>query len=194
MTLDNPRLRVTAMGLLWLALVCEVVWLALHRTRPVGSLIRPLIFVSAFLLVAVTAGRVRWIALVGRLTVAGAFLSALLPRFQDFGGFIVYTGRVNAFLPRTVIPTIAVVATIAECTLCVAMILGLETKWAAAGSAILLCLFATAMTGSGLSHASWAVYVLSAGALVLATTDASVLSVDGHIASRRRSSRPDSAA
>jgi hypothetical protein len=50
------------------------------------------------------------------------------------------------------------------------------------------------MTTSGLSQASWAVYVLSAGALVLATTDASFLSVDGHVASRRRSSRPDYAA
>ena len=38
---------------------------------------------------------------------------------------------------------------------------------------------------SGLSQAGWAVYVLSAGALVLATTDASLLSVDSLIASIR---------
>jgi uncharacterized membrane protein YphA (DoxX/SURF4 family) len=185
MPLNNSRTKAAVLGLLWLALVCEIVWLGLHRSRPLGSLTRPLIFVGAFLPVAVTAGRVRWVTLLGRLTVAGAFLSALIPRFQDFSGFIAYTGRVNAFLPPTVIPALAVVATIAECTLCAAMLLGLRTKWAAAGSGMLLCLFATAMTISGLSQASWAVYVLSAGALVLAMTDASWLSVDSVITSRR---------
>jgi hypothetical protein len=34
------------------------------------------------------------------------------------------------------------------------------------------------MTISGLSQAEWAVYVLSAGAFALTTTDASLLSVD----------------
>ena len=41
------------------------------------------------------------------------------------------------------------------------------------------------MTISGLSQAEWAVYVLSAGALALSTTDASLLSVDSVIASAR---------
>jgi hypothetical protein len=40
------------------------------------------------------------------------------------------------------------------------------------------------MTISGLSQASWAVYVLSAGAAALTTADASLLSVDSVLASR----------
>jgi hypothetical protein len=58
------------------------------------------------------------------------------------------------------------------------MLSGIKVRWAAGGSAGLLFLFATAMTISGLPQASWAVYVLSAAAFALTTTDASLFSVD----------------
>ena len=120
-----------------------------------------------------------------RLIVAGAFLTALTSRAGNWDGFVRYTARVNSFLPHEVIPAVAVLATIIECVLCPSMLFGINTRWAARGSAALLFLFATAMTISGLSQAEWAVYVLSAGALALSTTDASLLSVDSVIASAR---------
>ena len=183
---DQSRLTAAAFGLLWIALVIQIGWTILNLSRPISSLTRPLIFTAGLLLVATTGGRIRWIALLGRLVVGGAFLSAILPRFSDFRGFVALTGRVNSFLPHQVIPTLAVLATVAECVLCVAMLLGIKTRWASGGSAVLLCLFATAMTISGLSQADWAVYVLSAGAFALATTDASLLSVDSFMASTSR--------
>jgi putative oxidoreductase len=181
---DRVRLAAVAFGLLWIALVAQIAWTVQHVSPPPrGGLTRPLIFTGGFLLVAVTWGRVRWIALLGRLVVGGAFLSALLDRFSDFAGFVRLTGLVNSFLPRPVIPTVAVLATVIECVLCVTILLGIKTRWAARGSAVLLFLFATAMTISGLSQATWAVYVLSAGAFALATSDASLLSVDSFVAS-----------
>jgi uncharacterized membrane protein YphA (DoxX/SURF4 family) len=167
-----------ALGVLWIALVVQIWWTVQHLSWPASRLQRPVIFTVAMMMLGITRGRVGWSALVARLVVASAFLMALLDRFGDFADFIRYTGRVNSFLPSAVIPTVAVVATVCEGLLCVTMLLGIGTRWAAAGSAVLLCLFATAMTISGLSQATWAVYVLSAGALVLATTDASLLSVD----------------
>jgi uncharacterized membrane protein YphA (DoxX/SURF4 family) len=175
--------RATAFALLWIALVIQIAWTIRNASLPISSLLRPLIFTGGFLVVAMTWGRIRWITLLGRLVVGGAFLSAILPRFSNFQGFVRYTARVNSFLPHEVIPTLAVLATVFECVLCVAMLLGIKTRWASAGSAVLLCLFATAMTMSGLSQAEWAVYVLAAGAFALATTDASLLSVDSVMAS-----------
>ena len=93
-------------------------------------------------------------------------------RFDDFGRFINYAGQVNSFLPSAVIPSLAVVATVLEVVFCAALIIGAGTRWAALASAILLCLFATAMTLSGLDQFEWAVYVLSAGAWVAAASDA----------------------
>jgi len=56
--------------------------------------------------------------------IAGAFLLALWNRFDDFNGFIRYTGVVNSFMPRIVIPGLAVLATIAELTCCLSMLVG----------------------------------------------------------------------
>jgi len=89
-------------------------------------------------------------------------------------------------MPRAVIPTLAVLATIAEVAFGLTVLLGISIRNAAIGSAILLFLFATAMTISGLSQFAYAVYLMSAAALSLATIDASLLSVDS--LTRRRHS------
>jgi uncharacterized membrane protein YphA (DoxX/SURF4 family) len=170
---------------LWVALIAEAVWIVLNVSRPIGGLTRPLLFTCGFLLVAVGRGKAGWIGLLGRLVIAGAFLSALPGRFSNWPGFVRYAGRVNSFLPQEIIPPVAAVATALECVLCAAILLGFKTRWAAAGSSALLFLFATAMTVSGLSQAEWAVYVLSAGAFALATIDASFLSVDRLLAAPR---------
>ena len=142
------------------------------------ALWRPLAFTTAFLLVAVTRGEVRLINALGRLTIAGAFLSALWNRFDNFSGFIRYAARVLSFVPASLVPMLAVIATACEVGLCAAMLFGFRTRWASGASGLLLFMFATSMVISGLSQFEWAVYVLATGAFVLTTVDATLFSID----------------
>jgi uncharacterized membrane protein YphA (DoxX/SURF4 family) len=151
----------------------------------------PLEFAMPFLLLVLTAGRVRWIASILRLPIAIAFLQAVSDRigllgkpgtpgvaWGDFAHFVLYAGQVNSFMPRVSIPMLAVLATIFETTCGVTLLLGIRLRLAAAGSAALLFLFATAMTISGLSQFEYGVYAMSAGAWALSTVDASLVSMD----------------
>jgi hypothetical protein len=52
-------------------------------------------------------------------------------------------------------------------------------------------MFATSMVISGLSQFEWAVYVLSTGALVLATADATRFSLDAVLSGRSRRAAVD---
>lgn len=104
----------------------------------------------------------------------------------DIAGFVRYTGRALSFMPSESIWLLAVAATVCEVSLCTAMFVGIKTRWASAGSAILLFMFATSMVISGLSQFEWAVYVLAAGALMLATVDATRLSLDSIVFGRER--------
>lgn len=198
-------IKTLAFVLLWLALIAQIAWMLVrlfHAHIPLASMWYPLVFVIACLLLALTNGRVRWIATLLRVLIPLAFLQAVGDRFGLFGGpgtpgvswgdfahFIAYTGVVNAFLPRALIPTLAVLATICEITFGITMLLGISIRNAAIGSAILLFCFATAMTISRLSQFSYAVYLMSAGALSLAAIDASFLSIDALLRRRQRHSR-----
>lgn len=90
---DRSRWALAAFGLLWIALIIQIAWTIFYTSRPVGALTRPLIFTGEFLLVALTRGRVRWIALLGRLVVGGGFLKALLERPGDWDQFVRHTAR-----------------------------------------------------------------------------------------------------
>ena len=147
---------------------------------------RPLTFSTAFLLVAATRGEIRIINTIGRVTIAIAFLLALWSRLLNFSGFVRYAESVLSFMPTSTVPLLAVAATICEVSLCAAMFIGLKTRWASAASAILLLMFATSMVASGLSQFEWAVYVLAAGAFVLATADATLFGVDAILFSKER--------
>lgn len=81
-------------------------------------------------------------------------------------------------MPAASVAPLAVAATICEVTLCLAMLVGFKTRLASAASALLLLMFATSMVISGLNQSEWAVYVLAAGAFVLATADATLFGVD----------------
>jgi uncharacterized membrane protein YphA (DoxX/SURF4 family) len=172
------------------ALAAQIVW-TVWQVMTVGFafhvLWRPLAFTTVFLLVAVTRGAVRFINALGRVTIASAFLLALWNRFDNFSGFIRYAGLVLSFMPAPVVPRLAVIATACEVSLCVAMFFGFRTRWASAGSAILLFMFATSMVISGLSQFDWAVYVLAAGAFMLATVDATLLSIDSIVLTKDES-------
>jgi uncharacterized membrane protein YphA (DoxX/SURF4 family) len=170
-----------ALMVLAAALAAQIVW-TVWQSVTVGfvfdALWRPLAFTTVFLLVAVTRGTVRFINTLGRVTIASSFLLALWDRFDNFSRFIRYAGLVLSFMPSNSVPFLALIATACEVSLCVAMFLGFKTRWASAGSAILLFMFATSMVVSGLSQFGWAVYVLAAGALTLTTVDATLLSID----------------
>ena len=182
--------RMPALIVLAAALAAQVVWTAAQVMTSgfaFGVLWRPLAFTTVFFFVAVTRGQVRLINALGRVTIACAFLLALWNRFDSFSRFIRYAGRVLLFMPSNAVPLLAVIATACEVSLCVAMFFGFKTRWASAGSAILLFMFATSMVISGLSQFDWAVYVLAAGAVTLTTVDTTLLSIDSIVLKKEKS-------
>jgi len=202
------RIKPIAFALLWAALIAQAIWMTAHHFRlhePWSSMSYPLTYAAPFLLLALTGGRIRGIASLLRLPLAVAFLDAVADRlgllgphgtpgvaWGDFAHFISYTARLNAFMPAATIPALAVLATIGETTFGIALIFGIYLPVAAIGSATLLFLFATAMTIAGFSQFSYGVYLMAAGALALSTVDASLLSMDSFLQSRRNNFEPDS--
>jgi uncharacterized membrane protein YphA (DoxX/SURF4 family) len=94
-----------------------------------------------------------------RMALGAAFLSAVADRFGlwgppgkqgvawgDFAHFTQYAGKVNSFLPARVIPALAWIATVCEATFGLGLILGIYKRAVTLGSAMLLLLFALAMT------------------------------------------------
>lgn len=113
-----------------------------------------------------------------RIALGSAFLSAVAGRFGIWSGhvdwahferFIGRTAEVNAFMPAFTIPFLAWAATVAEITLGVALIAGIQLRWSALGAAVLLAMFGTAMAISlGVkSPLDASVFSASAGALLL---------------------------
>jgi uncharacterized membrane protein YphA (DoxX/SURF4 family) len=64
----------------------------------------------------------------------------------DWTYFVAYTAKVNSFLPSSLAPALAVIATAAEGLLGIALILGIFRRPVAIASAVLFALFAGAMT------------------------------------------------
>lgn len=114
-----------------------------------------------------------------RIALGAAFLSGIMSRFGwwgsgigygNFHNFVVYTAQVNSFMPKSTILFLAWAATAFEFAFGVALLLGLWTRIAAFGSAVLLALFGTAMAISfGIkSPLDYSVFSASAAALLLA--------------------------
>jgi len=197
------RTRRTAFVALWAMVIVQIVWTVYYcvRTHPAfTSIYYPVIFTPVAAALALTAGRVRWVATIARLLIGVAFFENVIDRlgflgppgapgvsWGDFQHFIAYTAQVNAFAPASIVPALAVLATIAEGTFGVTMLLGVRVRFASVGSALLLFAFATAMVLSGLSQLQYGVYLMSIAAWALATVDASALSVDSiFVAARAR--------
>src|SRR5262249_2307760 len=95
--------------------------------------------------------------------------------------------------PAVAAQPLAVLVTVLETTLGLALLLGLRTRAAAGAAAALLFLFATAMTVvlGPASQAEFGVYVMCVGALALALSDDPARwSVDAWLARRRSGNRP----
>jgi putative oxidoreductase len=109
-----------------------------------------------------------------RIALGVAFLSAVIGRLHawpvSFEHFLVYTARVNSFLPAATIPFLAWIATLAETVLGILLIAGLWPRPVALAASLLLALFGTAMAISfGIKEPlDYSVFSASAGALLLA--------------------------
>ncbi|MFB6456345.1 DoxX family protein [Chitinophaga sp. Hz27] len=126
-------------------------------------------------------------ALLLRIGLSASLLSAVASRLGLWGkrssgwqNFVSYTADVNAFLPKTWAPALAIGATILEATFGIMLLLGLKTPYAAIGTAVLTFLFAIAMSISGgiKDPLDYSVFAFSAGALVLASLPAHQWSAD----------------
>lgn len=139
-----------------------------------------------------------------RLALAASFLSAVCDRFGlwgppgapgvawgTFSVFESYTGRLNWFLPWSVVVVQAWIVTALETTLALLLIVGLATRWVALAAGILLLLFALAMTGAtGIKGPlDYSVFSASAGAFLLATLREYPWSID-HLRTRTPNPEP----
>ncbi|HEY2897839.1 MAG TPA: hypothetical protein VGJ12_11915 [Gemmatimonadaceae bacterium] len=188
------RTRPPVFIVMWALIVVQLIWTAYFcvRTHPTfADIYYPVVFTPFAAALALTGGRVRWVSTSVRLLVGFAFFENVIDRlgfigppgapgvsWGDFSHFIAYTAQVNAFAPAAMIPVLAVLATVAEGTFALTMLFGIRVRLAAAGSALLLLVFASAMVLSGLSEMQYGVYLMSATSWALATVDASALSVD----------------
>ena len=133
-----------------------------------------------------------------RFALGFTFLSAVADRFGLWGAFGVphvawgtfarfvgYTGKLNWFLPRTIIPTLAIVATGTEIILGLLLLLGWRTRITAFFSGVLCLLFALTMTVAlGIKAPLDASVFVDAGAgFLLATCAEYPLSID-HLRNR----------
>ncbi|MFE2287108.1 hypothetical protein ACFXDJ_23425 [Streptomyces sp. NPDC059443] len=184
-----------AFAALWAALLVQLVWCLAHR--PDTFAIAVMAVLGAF---AALHGRWRWLAVSVRFLMAADFLLSVGDRFGafgppgtpgspwgDFAHFVSYTRDVSSFLPAGLAPLLAVLATIGETVLGLALLLGVRLRYTALGSAGLLFAFGVSMTLSlpAAEQFRYSVFLLCAGMLALSTADRHAWSVDGLVARRR---------
>jgi uncharacterized membrane protein YphA (DoxX/SURF4 family) len=121
-------------------------------------------------------------SLATRLALGFSFLYAILDRFGVLGGpgapnvswgsfarFIAYVGMLNWYVPKPLIPSLAVVETAIELSLALLLLFGLWLRFASLASALLLLSFAVTMTieaGIG-APLGYSVFTASAAAFLL---------------------------
>lgn len=201
-----------AFGALWVGLIAQVAWMTgdgLAWHAPGNKFAYDLALVVLFTAFAASYGRWRWLSALIRALVALEFVLSVSDRFGllgmpgtpgvswgDWGNFVRYTHIVNAFLPASFAPALAVLATIAEVVLGGALLVGVRIRLAAMGAAALTLTYAAAMSLSLLvvSQFQYAVLVIAAGSFALAMVDASPISADSIVARwrQRNSSMPPS--
>lgn len=185
-----------AIRLLWLALAVQAGWLlvnglVLHRS-PGLDVLGGVIGLSVVGFAALYR-RPSGAAVLLRVVMSADFLLAVADRFGllgapgapgvswgNFTHFVDYTHTVTVFLPRSVAPPLAVTATIAEITLGLALLLGIQLRRAALGSAALLAVYGICMTLSlpPAQQFHYNVLILAAAMLALAARHPTTLTVD----------------
>jgi uncharacterized membrane protein YphA (DoxX/SURF4 family) len=128
-----------------------------------------------------------------RLAVGLSFLSAVADRlgwwgpfghanvaWGSFARFVAYTARLNWFLPQAMIPPLAILSTVVEALLGLLLVVGWQTRIAAACSGLVLIAFGLAMTAALGPEAplSFSVFSAAGGSLLLATCSSFPYSLD----------------
>ena len=128
-----------------------------------------------------------------RLAISIGFLSAVADRFGlwskevsvwgNWDNFLSYSQVINPWFPNSLIPTIAVLATVAEIIFAVFLIVGFKTELFAKWSGFLLLAFALSMSfSSGIKGAlDFSVFSASAGAFALSLMKEKYLELDNLI-------------
>lgn len=135
-------------------------------------------------------------ALFLRFALGISFLSAVADRFGLWGAFgkphvawgtfarfVAYTGQLNWFLPKAIIPTVAVISTCLEIALGILVVLGWQTRVVALTSGVLLLLFAVTMAGAlGIkAPLDFSVFTASGAAFLLASCAEYPFSIDHYL-------------
>lgn len=104
----------------------------------------------------------------------------------DWAHFVSYAKEVMSFMPMSLVPLLAIIASIGEAVLGSMLLVGLFTKIAAIGSGILSLCFAIAMAVSfGIeSPLGYSVFTLSAASFVLSQLPNRKFSIDGWLLSK----------
>ncbi len=125
-----------------------------------------------------------------RFGIAAGFLSAVADRlglwpaevsaWGNWGSFVESTQAMNPWVPQVFIPTVALIATLAEALFGLCLIVGLKTELIARLSGYLMLLFALAITFStGVKGAfDYSVFAASAAAFGLSTMKEKYLEID----------------
>ena len=136
----------------------------------------------------------KWPSVYLRVAIGSAYLFEVADRFGAWGHygqphvswgdwqhFVASTHQVLNFLPESVAPTFAVLATLGEGIFGLLVFIGLFTRWAAIGSCLLSFCFALSMAlSAGIdSPLGYSVFTLSAASLLLASLPDYPWSVDG---------------
>jgi uncharacterized membrane protein YphA (DoxX/SURF4 family) len=105
----------------------------------------------------------------------------------DWSHFLAYSREVMSFLPASIVPALAIVATMGEAVFGLLILIGLFTRMAAVGSAVMAFCFALAMAISfGIeSPIGYSVFTLSAASILLATLPSYAWSTDGLLSRRK---------
>lgn len=185
--LSATRRLAIARSAIWIGIASQVAWMLSEGS---GDATGPydLAAVAFFTLLALTSGRRPLPVLIARGFLATAFLGSVADRFGIFGGpgtadvswgsfaaFIDYTREVNAFLPGSFAPALAVLATGAEAVVGLGIVFGGWQPFAARVATCILITFGLAMTISlgWRSPFEYSVWLLAGGTWMLAVPIAS---------------------
>lgn len=135
----------------------------------------------------------KYIKVLLRIAISLGFLSAVADRFGiwhkevsawgNWDSFLDYTELINPWIPNPLIPTIGILATVAEIVFAIFLIVGFKTELFAKLSGFLLLIFALSMTFStGIKGAlDYSVFTASAAAFALSLMKEKYLELDSLI-------------
>jgi len=140
--------------------------------------------------------KAKYIKLFLRLSIAIGFLSAVADRFGlytkeistwgNWQSFADYTQQMNPWFPETIIPVLAIFATVLEIVFALNLLIGFKTETTAKLSGLLLLIFGVSMTlAFGIKPSlDYSVFGVSAAAFALSTMKNKYLEIDSYFSKK----------